>query len=251
MFDFLFDPALAPFTFALALLFGLAGLELAAVLVGASFLGSDTDAGLDGADGIDAAEIADFDFDADGLGGLGDFGELGDLDLADIDGIDAAEGGAALEASGGLSGWLGLGRMPMLIWLAVLLLGFGLSGMGLQMALQAGLSFTAPPWLAALPAGAFGVWFARAFGAVFARILPQDETEALSERNLGRRRGVITQGTAAKGRPAEVRLMDRYGNAHYLRAEPFEQGAQITQGTEVLVIRDRHRDAFVLIPLSD
>lgn len=77
------------------------------------------------------------------------------------------------------------------------------------------------------------------------------ETEALSERSLGRRRGVVTQGTAAKGRPAEVRVMDRYGNAHYLRAEPFAKGEEITQGTEVLVIRDRRQDAYVLIPLSE
>ncbi|OIQ46232.1 MAG: hypothetical protein BM558_00185 [Roseobacter sp. MedPE-SW] len=253
MFDYLFAPDFLPFTFALALLFGLAGLELAALLIGASFLGSgDSDADLGGVDGPDALDLGDiggdFSIDADGLS---DFGDLGDLDLADIDGMDLAEGTATVEAPGGVSNWLGLGKMPMLIWLAVLLLGFGLSGTGLQLGLKSLFSLTAPAWLAAVPAGAFGLWFARSFGAVFARLLPQIETEALSERSLGRRRGVITQGTAAKGRPAEVRVMDRYGNAHYLRAEPFAKGEEIAQGTEVLVIRDRRQDAYVLIPLSE
>jgi len=256
MFDYLFVPDFLPFTFALALLFGLAGLELAALLIGASFLGSgETDADLGGVEGVDAPDApdlgdigGDLSLDADALSDLGD---LGDLDLADIDGMDLTEGAATADASGGISSWLGLGQMPMLIWLAVLLLGFGLSGIGLQLGLKSLFSLTAPAWLAGVPAGAFGLWFARRFGAVFARILPQVETEALSERSLGRRRGVITQGTAAKGRPAEVRVMDRYGNAHYLRAEPFAKGEEIAQGTEVLVIRDRRQDAYVLIPLSE
>ena len=46
MFDYLFDPDFLPFTFALTLLFGLAGLELVALLIGASFLGGgEADAG--------------------------------------------------------------------------------------------------------------------------------------------------------------------------------------------------------------
>ena len=252
MFDYLFDPDFLPFTFALALLFGLAGLELAALLIGASFLGSgepDADLGGDAPDAPELGDIGgDLSLDADAFG---DLGELGDLDLADIDGMDLAEGTATVVAPGGVGNWLGLGKMPMLIWLATLLLGFGLSGIGLQLGLTSLIGSALSPWLVGAPAGAFGIWFARSFGAVFARLLPQVETEALSERSLGRRRGVVTQGTAAKGRPAEVRVMDRYGNAHYLRAEPFAEGEEITQGTEVLVIRDRRQDAYVLIPLSE
>ncbi|MCJ8333124.1 MAG: YqiJ family protein, partial [Epibacterium sp.] len=93
--------------------------------------------------------------------------------------------------------------------------------------------------------------FTRGFGAWFARVLPQTETSALSESSLGRRRGVVTQGTAARGRPAEVRVMDGYGNAHYLRAEPMSEGDEISAGTEVLVIRDRRAKAYVLVPVSE
>lgn len=244
MFDFLLDGAFAPFSLALALLGGLAVLELLALLLGGSLIGGDGDAGLDAADG---ADIGGFPDAAD----LGDLGDLGDVDLADLDGADTADSAGAADASGSLASWLGLGRMPALIWLAALLMGFGLSGIGLQMVLKSYLGFAAPAWMAGLPAGAFGLWFARGFGGVFARLLPQTETEALSERSLGRRRGVITQGTAAQGRPAEVRVTDGYGNAHYLRAEPFQAGEQLAQGTEVLVMRDRRKDRYVLIPLSE
>ncbi len=57
------------------------------------------------------------------------------------------------------------------------------------------------------------------FGAVFARLLPKTKTEAVSERMLARRRGIITQGTAERGRPAKVRVADRYGNSQLVRAK--------------------------------
>jgi hypothetical protein len=255
VFDFLLEGAFAPFTLALALLAGLVVLELAALMVGGSLMGGDSDASVDAADGADLGDFPDApDFGAeaaaDAFGDLG-AGDLGEFDIADLDGVDAAEAAGAAEASGSLAAWLGLGRMPMLIWLAAVLMSFGLSGIGLQMLLKSYLGAAAPAWMAGLPAGAFGLWFARGFGGMFARLLPQTETEALSERSLGRRRGVITQGTAAQGRPAEVRVIDGYGNAHYLRAEPLQAGEELAQGTEVLVMRDRRKDRFVLIPLSE
>ncbi|MDE4174941.1 DUF1449 family protein [Phaeobacter sp. PT47_59] len=252
MLQFLLEGAFAPFTLALALLTGLMVLELVALLLGGSLIGADGDADLD----VGAGEVGDFDLDLDGadLGGVEGI-DAADLELPDVD-LDLELGpdtpvDAGVSAPAGLAGWLGLGRMPMVIWLGAVLLGFGLSGMGLQVALSSSFGLTAPAWVAVLPAGAFAFWFARIFGAGFARLLPQTETEVLSERNLGRRRGVVTQGTAARGRPAEVRVIDGYGNAHYLRAEPLTEGETIAQGTEVLVIRDRRKGSYVLVAVSE
>lgn len=238
MFDFLLEGAFVPFTLALALLFGLLALELIALVLGGSLLAGDGEVDLDMVDAPDL-DIADFDLDIDA------HIDLGDLKLAEIE-TEVPE-----VASTGPFGWLGIGKMPFMIWLVVLLAGFGLSGMGLQLALRDLLGFDLPSWVAAIPAGAFGLWFTRGFGGVFARLLPKTETEAMSERMLARRRGVITQGTASRGRPAEVRVMDRFGNTHYLRAEPFQDQDSLEQGTEVLVLRDRRRDRFVLVGMSN
>jgi hypothetical protein len=252
MLDFLLEGAFAPFTLALALLTGLMVLELVALLLGGSLIGSDGDADLD----LGAGEVGDFDLDLDGADLDGVEGiDAADLDLPDAD-LDLelapdTSADAGVSAPTGLAGWLGLGRMPTVIWLGAVLLGFGLSGMGLQVALSSTLGLTAPAWVAAIPAGGFAFWFARVFGAGFARVLPQTETEVLSERNLGRRRGIVTQGTAARGRPAEVRVIDGYGNAHYLRAEPLKDSDSIDQGAEVLVIRDRRRGSYVLVAVSE
>lgn len=238
MFDFLLEGAFVPFTLALALLFGLLALELIALVLGGSLLAGDGEVDLDMVDAPDL-DIADFDLDLDV-----DI-DLGDLELAEIE-TELPE-----VASIGPFGWLGIGKMPFMIWLVVLLAGFGLSGMGLQLALRDLLGFDLPSLIASIPAGAFGLWFARGFGGVFARLLPKTETEAMSERMLARRRGVITQGTASRGRPAEVRVMDRFGNTHYLRAEPLQDQDSLEQGTEVLVLRDRRRDRFVLVGMSN
>ncbi|WP_171174368.1 OB-fold-containig protein [Ruegeria sp. HKCCD8929] len=240
MFDFLLQGAFAPFTMALALLFGLLGLELVALCLGGSLMAGEgeIDVELGDAPDIDIGSL-DLDVDADV--------DLGEFELAEVE----ADAETPQAGASGPTAWLGLGRMPVMIWLAVLLMGFGLSGMGLQLALHDLIGVNAPAWLAAIPAAAFGLWFARGFGGVFARLLPQTETEAMSERMLARRRGVITQGTAARGRPAEVRVTDRFGNAHYLRAEPMRDGESLAQGTEVLVLRNRKSGTFVLIGMSE
>ncbi|MGX9355153.1 OB-fold-containig protein [Roseobacteraceae bacterium S113] len=232
----LFDGALLPFTTALGLLLGLLGLELVMLLIGGSLLGSgdapDVEVGFD-AD-------ADFAIDADG-----DFDLEAGAD-ASADALDEVEAGI----DGGLAAWLGLGNVPALIWLAVFLALFGLAGVSVQMLAQTVTGVYAAPWLAALPAGGVALFGARGFSGVFARLLPKSESQAISERSMGRRKGVITQGTAARGRPAEVKITDGYGNSHYLRAEPLDDNETLAAGTEVLVLRHRPSGQYRLVALS-
>jgi hypothetical protein len=55
-------------------------------------------------------------------------------------------------------------------------------------------------------------------------------------------RGTVTQGTARRGSPAEVRLRDRHGNTHYQRCEPWHEADVIPEGTEVVTLRMRRPD---------
>lgn len=224
MADLLLAPAMAPFTFALALLMGLLALELVSLLLGGSLMGLGGDADID----LDA----DFDLDAD----VGLDGDVG-LDAPDLDAD--ADAAVAPAADGSFLTWLGLGAVPFILWFAALLAGFGLTGLIVQSVAQSALGFLLPG-VAAVPIGlAGGVFFARSFGGVFSRLLPKEETQAVAINRLGGRRGVVTQGTARRGQAAEVRVTDSYGNTHYLRAEPLEDDAEIPQGSDVLVIRQR------------
>lgn len=255
MFDLLFSDGMFPFTLALALLFGLLALEVVFGLLGGTLLGAGADGvDLDGPDmDVDLPDLGDMDID---LGLDGTDIDIADLELAepdlDLDGpdLDADMPDGAPGGLGTVAAWLGFGKMPALIWLAAILLAFGLTGLVIQTVATNLFGGPLPSWLPALPAAASAIWFARQFGALFAHLLPKMETEALSERHLGRRTGVVTQGTAARGRPAEVRVTDRYGNMHYLRAEPLRDDVTIPQGTEVMVLRHRYETGYLLVALN-
>jgi hypothetical protein len=105
--------------------------------------------------------------------------------------------------------------------------------------------------LASLPAVAGAVAFTRLFGSALAGLLPQIETTATSAQFMGGLRGIVTQGTARQGAPAEVRLRDRHGNTHHMRCEPFRDTDVIEQGTEVLLLRKRTPGGWTLqiVPL--
>lgn len=223
MLDLMLTGPFAPFTFALALLGGLLALEVVLALLGGTLLGlgadADLDAGFEGLDGPDA-------------------------------GLDGADADAPAGAQHGPMAWLGLHDQPAMIWLASALLGFGVSGLAVQ-ALADALARPLPGWLAAPPALLAGLLFARGFGRALARLVPRTETSAQSARQLARRTGVVSQGTAARGRPAEVRVTDRHGNVHFLRAEPLRDDIVIPQGAEVVVLSAPREAGYRLVPLSD
>lgn len=243
MFDLYQTEPFVPFTIALALLFGLLLLEVVLGLLGGTLLGMGADSDFDVDLDVDAPDLGDLDIDFGDADP--DLFEFGDVET-DVE-FDAPDGAAA---PGGPANWLGIGKMPVLIWIAALLFAFGVTGLALQTLVTSVIGFSLPPILAIFPAALAGIWFAKTFGAVFARALPKTETSALSERHLGRRTGVVTQGTARRGSPTEVKVTDRYGNVHYLRGEPLKDEDEIPAGTRVLVLRHRLGEGYRLVPLG-
>lgn len=277
MLDFLLSGPVVPFSLALGLLAGLLVLEIVALLLGGTLFGkpseAEFDADLDGdADlGLDAGIDAGLDTADLSLPGgveLADM-DLGGLDAADLDlgpdlspdlgpdlGVDTAapDLAAGPGAAAGLAAVLGLGKVPFLIWLAAVLAGFGLSGYLLQSLVTQVFGGPLPPFLAVLPAAFVGLWFARGYGRLLARLIPGTESSVRSKAMLNRSRGVVSQGVARAGQPAEVRVTDSFGNLHFIRAEPLDQTDSIVSGTEVLVLRIRQgraRGQFRILPLSN
>ena len=175
--------------------------------------------------------------------GLGDF----DVD-ADID-ADAGDPTSA-SAGGALTSLLGLGRVPLFVWLITFLLAFATIGMSIQ-ALATDL--TGSPlylWLAALfSAGAsipVTAMLARPIGA----LMPKDETSAVGLDSLVGKRGTVTTGRAAKGSPARTKVYDHHGQAHHVMVEPHEDATEILEGDQVLLVR-REGQTFFAVPLAE
>ncbi len=77
----------------------------------------------------------------------------------------------------------------------------------------------------------------RMLTGVIARIMPKDETEAVSEKSFIGRVAVITLGKAAKGKPAQAKLKDKFGTTHYIMVAPDLEDETFRQGDPVLIVR--------------
>jgi len=223
VFSGFFDPATAPFAIALCLMLMIAVIEVIGALMGMA-----------PSDLLDSV-LPDIDLDADA-----------DLDAE----FSGAAPGSPLDADavaapdapgpGPLSqvlGWLCIGKVPVLVLLIVFLTGFGLSGFVIQGALSGLIGFTLPPALAALPAFAAAVPVTRWSGLTLARIMPKEQTEAVSADSFIGRIAVITRGEAKAGLPAEAKLTDTHGQAHYILVEPDIETETHATGADVLVVR--------------
>jgi len=170
------------------------------------------------------------------IGGLQAAG-LGDLD-ADSDLGDAA--------SDGLLSLLGLGRLPLLLWLALFLMIFGVIGYAGQQFWQALTGSLASAWLAGPVAAAVSLPLTGAGSRLLARIMPQDETTAVAVDSLVGRFATIQTGTARPGSPARARVTDIHGHPHYVMVEPDNADQILHEGEEILLVR-REGETFKAI----
>lgn len=176
--------------------------------------------------------------------GAGDF-LGGDADV-DVHGGVHAHGG--LDA--GLLSVLGIGRVPFLMWLMLLLTVFGLVGISAQELLLALTGQTWSAWLVAPVVGLAALPITGALSRGLGRIIPQDETTAIDVSMLVGREAEILVGTAAVGNPARGRVFDHYGQAHNVMVEPDMADQRFVQGEKVLLVR-REGDLFKAIARGD
>lgn len=175
-------------------------------------------------------ELGGFMFGAN-VGGL-----LGDVDLPDAD-VDVSPEALNLGFVTSFLYWLNIGRIPVIILIVVFMTAFVMSGYVLQLLVLSLGGFLLPAYLAALAAVAASIPLVRLFGRTVAKIIPRDETEAVSTAELVGSRAVIILGTAKTGSPAQARATDRFGATHYMMLEPDDPQAVLESGKELLLVR--------------
>ena len=154
----------------------------------------------------------------------------------------AAENDSAI---GGLFLWINAGRLPLMI-LIILSLGiFSIEGFFIQgIAHAAGL--TVPVWIAAVAALAGSIPLIRIVGRGISRILPRDESYAVSEADFVGQVAVVSIGPLDQGLPGRVRLKDVFGNWHTVAARASHDSAALPVGASVLLV-DRDTRGFIAI----
>jgi hypothetical protein len=172
---------------------------------------------------------------------------LGDL-IGDADGSvgDVHDAGPM----DGLASILGIGRVPFLIWLALLCLMFSGLGVTGQYVLDMLTGTMIPPLPAAALTALPALFLTGIAARVVAPIIPGDETTAIQIEYLLGKRGRIDIGTARRGSPARAIVSDAYGQPHNVMVEPHEDGAEFLAGDEVLLVR-LENGLFYAISTSD
>ena len=208
----LLQPENVLFTTALAVMLGIAVLEGVATLFGM---------GMSSLIGNMLPDTPDLDVDIDIDTGM-------DMDMPDI-------GHASALSS--LLGWLTVGKVPALILLVVLLTVFGLGGLIVQGIIASIIGTPITAWIMAPVIFAASIPVVRVFGLGFAKIIPKEETTAVSRDSFIGRVATITLGTASSGAPAQAKLVDQHGQTHYVMVEPDMTDEAFATGDQVLLVK--------------
>lgn len=163
--------------------------------------------------------------------------------------LDGAHGVELHGMAGGFLAWLHVGRVPIMILLAAFLSAWGASGLLVQSLSQGMLGFYLPALLVVPMGFAVGLFATHVIGQFLSRVMPSDETAAVSPAQFIGQLAIITQGTARQGLSAEARLVDAHGRTHYLRVEPMNE-TPLEPGTEVLLL-ERKDALFLVVPATE
>ena len=141
--------------------------------------------------------------------------------------------------------WLNTGGVPLLILIMIALASFAISGFAIQGVAQAVVA-PLPTLVASVCALASALPVTRTLSRWTARILPREETTAISQADLIGLTGTVALGPLDQGKPGQVRVKDQHGNIHVVRARAAP-GHTIPQGATVLLV-DGAKGLFQTIP---
>jgi hypothetical protein len=168
---------------------------------------------------------------------------LGGNNLSGFLGFDAstdADAGIPLdgvESGEMLLGWLHVGRIPFLMLLILFLYAFGITGLVIQALARQLAGVFLPAGLAGCGAFVVAIPTVRWSGFLLLKVLPQDESQAVSLDSLIGRAGIVVLGAARVGAAAQARVRDEFGRFHYIMVEPDDEKMTFGVNTEILLVK--------------
>ena len=179
------------------------------------------------------------------LGGIELMSMLIGLSIGEFVGHDLGVDADSHNALGGLFLWINAGRLPLLILIVLVLGVFSIEGFLLQ-AIAHTVGAVVPVPIAALAAGAGSIPVIRTTSRGIARIIPRDETYAVSDSDFVGKVATVTVGPLDQGLPGRVRLKDVFGNWHTVSARASAEQTALPVGASVLLV-DRDARSFIAI----
>jgi len=141
--------------------------------------------------------------------------------------------------------WLNKGGVPLLILIMIALASFAISGFVIQ-GIAGAIVAPLPTLVASLAAFAAALPVTRTLSRWTGRIFPRDETAVVNQADFIGLTGTVTLGPLDQGKPGRVRVKDRHGNIHVLRARAA--GDHVIQQGAVVLLVDGSDGLFQAIP---
>jgi hypothetical protein len=179
------------------------------------------------------------------LGGIELLATLIGFSISELVGKEVAVDSDSGNGLGGLFLWINAGRLPLLILIILALGVFSIAGFFLQ-GLAHGVGISIPVAMATIAAAGFSLPVIRVSSRGIARIIPRDETYAVSEADFVGHVAEVSIGPLDQGLPGRVRLKDVFGNWHSLVARASPDSAPLPVGASVLLV-DRDAKSFIAI----
>ena len=145
----------------------------------------------------------------------------------------------------GLFLWINAGRIPLLILIMLALGVFSIAGFLLQ-GIAHIVGTAVPVTIAAIAAAAGSLPVIRVTSRALSRIIPRDETYAVSDADFVGKVAQVSVGPLDQGLPGRVRLKDVFGNWHTLPARADPSSEALLVGASVLLV-DRDARGFIAI----
>jgi hypothetical protein len=145
-------------------------------------------------------------------------------------------------------GWLHVGRVPVLVLIVIFLAAFAVTGFAINMVSKSVLGFFVTPLLAVPLAFVCALPVVRILGAGIGKVVPKDETFAVTLDTLVGRIATVMGGTARQGKPAQAKVLNQHGQALYVMVEPEPGVPDLEPNAAVLLVRQIAGTRFTAIP---
>lgn len=112
--------------------------------------------------------------------------------------------------------WVRIGKVPMLMLMVIFLTSFSLVGYGIQGAAVKISGGFLSPMFAGWMAFFISIPILRICAKILERIMPNDQTDAVSRDSFINRVATLTLAPVNPKRPVEAKVKDEHGNTHYI-----------------------------------
>jgi hypothetical protein len=134
-------------------------------------------------------------------------------------------------------GWLHVGKVPMLALIVMFLAAFAIVGFTVNMVVHGLFGFYLPVVFGAPIALLATLPVVRVTGSALIRIMPKDESSAVSLDSLVGRIATVVSGTARLGFPAQAKTTSENGQVIYVMVEPDNSDISFASGEPVLLVK--------------